>query len=73
MPMSTETMTALMRLPSRQRLAIAEQLWLSVADEKTMPVPDEHRRIVKDRLDRYRAGKAKVLTHAELIQRVQAA
>jgi putative addiction module component (TIGR02574 family) len=71
--MSTDALTELMKLPSRQRLAIAEQLWLSVADEESMPVPDEHRRIVKDRLERYRTGQAKVLTHAELLRRVQTA
>ena len=73
-PMSKEALTAeLLRLPSRQRLAIAEQLWLSVADEETMPVPVEHRRVVQDRLSRYKSGKAKVLTHTETMRRAQSA
>ena len=69
---STETLTELLRLPSRQRLAIAEQLWLSVADEQSMAVPAEHRRVVQDRLRRYKSGEAKVLTHKEIMRRARA-
>ena len=44
-PMSPGALSELMRLPARQRLAIAERLWISVADERKMPVPEGHKRI----------------------------
>ena len=63
---------ALLRLPKKRRLEIAEQLWLSVADEEKMPVPAAHRAILDERLASYRAGKSKVITHAELMRRLRA-
>ena len=62
----------LLRLPKKRRLEIAEQLWLSVADEEKMPVPASHRAVLDKRLASYRAGKSKVITHAELMRRLRA-
>lgn len=61
----------LMRLPARERLAIAESLWVSVADEEKMPVPEEHKRILRKRLADYRAGRSKAVSHAEMMRRFQ--
>jgi putative addiction module component (TIGR02574 family) len=69
--MPASTISKLMRLPARQRLAIAERLWLSVADEARMPVPDEHKRILRKRLADYRAGRTKAISHEELMRRLQ--
>ncbi len=69
--MSTQTISKLMRLPVRQRLAIAERLWLSVADEEKMPVPEEHKRILRKRLVDYRAGRSKVVSHEEMMRRLK--
>jgi putative addiction module component (TIGR02574 family) len=68
--MSAEAISDLMRLPVRQRLAIAERLWLSVANEETMPVPADHKRILRKRLADYRSGKSKVISHRELMRRL---
>jgi putative addiction module component (TIGR02574 family) len=65
-------LSALLRLPKKRRLEIAEQLWLSVADEEAMPVPASHRAVLDKRLASYRAGKSKVITHAELMRRLRA-
>jgi putative addiction module component (TIGR02574 family) len=53
-------------------LEIAESLWLSVADEQKMPVPEKHRKILDARLASYRSGKSKPVTHDELMRRLRA-
>jgi putative addiction module component (TIGR02574 family) len=70
--MATTTMTGLLRLPRRKRMEIAERLWLSVADEASLPVPEEHKRILNQRLADYKSGKTIPITHAELMRRVRA-
>lgn len=69
--MSAQTLTKLMRLPVRERLAIAERLWLSVADEETMAVPEEHKRVLRRRLADYRAGRSKAVSHDEMMRRLR--
>jgi putative addiction module component (TIGR02574 family) len=69
-PMSAEAISDLMRLPARRRLAIAERLWLSVADEQKMPVPEDHKRILRKRLADYRAGRSKVISHRDMMRRL---
>jgi putative addiction module component (TIGR02574 family) len=71
--MSSISVDKLLALPERRRLEIAEQLWLSVADERELPVPAEHKQLLKKRLADYRAGKLKTLSHAELMRRVKKA
>jgi len=71
--MSSAAVTKLLELPQRKRLEIAELLWLSVVDELGMPVPADHKRILKKRLTDYRAGKMKTISHAELMRRVRGA
>ena len=66
------TLPELLRLPKKRRMEIAERLWASVAEEEKMPVPAEHRVIIDQRLASYRAGKSKVITHAELMRRLRA-
>jgi len=69
--MPPAALSRLLKLPPRQRLEIAERLWVSVADEAQMPVPAAHKRIVAKRLADYRSGKTKAISHAELMQRVR--
>jgi len=70
--MSTAAIDQLLRLPRKRKMEIAERLWLSAADEKTAPVPVEHKKIVTERLGAYRAGKSKPLPHAELMRKLRA-
>jgi putative addiction module component (TIGR02574 family) len=53
-------------------MEIAESLWLSVADEEKMPVPESHKKILGERHADYRAGKTKPVTHDELMRRLRA-
>lgn len=69
--MPAQALSELMRLPARKRLEIAESLWPSVADEQSMVVPEDHRRMIRTRLSSYRAGRSKVVTHLELMRRLQ--
>jgi putative addiction module component (TIGR02574 family) len=70
--MPSQSIPSLLRLPKRQRLEIAESLWLSVADEEKMPVPESHRRVLEERLANYRSGKSKPIAHDELMRRLRA-
>lgn len=69
--MATQTVSSLLRLSKRKRLEIAERLWLSVADEEKMPVPEQHRKILDARLASYHSGKSKPIPHDELMRRVR--
>ncbi|MES2693847.1 MAG: addiction module protein [Verrucomicrobiota bacterium] len=69
--MSSASVSSLLRLPKRERLEIAESLWLSVADEETMPVPETHKKILDARLADYRAGKSKAISHETLMRKLR--
>jgi putative addiction module component (TIGR02574 family) len=70
--MATQSVSSLLGLPKRKRLEIAESLWLSVADDQKMPVPESHHRILDARMASYRSGKSKPIPHDELMRRVRA-
>ena len=55
----------LKRLPSRQRLKLAEQLWDSAATD-SMPVPPSHKRLIQSRRTAYQQGQIATLTMDEL-------
>jgi hypothetical protein len=61
-------LSELLQLLKPQRLA---GLWLSVADESSMPVPEGHKRVLRRRLAEYRAGQLGVVSHEELMRRVR--
>ena len=69
--MPSQSVSSLLRLPKRKRLEIAESLWLSVADEQKMAVPENHKRVLDVRMADYRSGKSKPVTHAELMRRLR--
>ena len=70
--MPPAVLPALLQLPKRQRLEIAERLWLSIADESSLPVSATHKRILTQRLANYRSGRSIPIPHAELMRRVRA-
>ncbi len=69
--MPSPSVSSLLRLPKRQRLQIAETLWLSVADEQKMPVPAAHKKILDERMAKYRAGKMQLIPHEEMMRRLR--
>lgn len=69
--MPAPSLPTLLRLPKRIRLEIAESLWLSVADEEKLPVPEGHRKVLDARLASYRSGKSRPIPHAELMRRLR--
>lgn len=71
--MTPKLQNELLKLPKRARLALAERLWLSVADENDLDVPAEHKAILNARLASYKSGKSKPISHEELMRRVRAA
>lgn len=60
---------ALKRLPKRQRLALAEELWFSGVDD-SLPVSQHHRRILDERWSAYQAGRTKRIPLEELERRL---
>ena len=67
---TTAVAPGLLKLPKKERLELAERLWLSVADETSMPVPELHKWILRQRLADFKAGRIKTISHDELMQRV---
>jgi putative addiction module component (TIGR02574 family) len=55
----------LKRLPSRQKLKLAEQLWDSAAKD-SMAVPASHKRLIQSRRKAYQQGQIATLTMDEL-------
>jgi hypothetical protein len=60
---------ALTKLPKRQRLKLAEELWLSGVDD-SLPVSKRHQKILDERWSAYQKGRAKRLSLSELEQRL---
>lgn len=55
----------LKKLPSRQRLKLAEQLWDSAASD-ALTVPLSHKRLIQSRRKSYEQGRIATLTMDEL-------
>ena len=55
----------LKRLPPRQRLQLAEQLWDSAASS-SLVVPASHKRLIRSRRKAYEQGQVATLTMDEL-------
>ena len=60
---------ALTKLPKRQRLKLAEELWFSGVDD-SLPVSTRHQKILDQRWRAYQKGRAKRLSLSELEQRL---
>lgn len=55
----------LRRLPPRQRLNLAEQLWDSAATD-ALPVPESHKKLLHSRRQAYERGEVATITIEEL-------
>ena len=60
----------LKRLPKRQRLKLAEELWFSGVDDTT-PVGTRDKQLLDERWQAYRAGKARRISLNELERRLK--
>ncbi len=69
--MTAATVPALLKLPKRQRLELAERLWLSVADEETLAMPASHKRLLDKRMAAYETGRSVPIPHGELMRRLR--
>lgn len=59
----------LTKLPKRQRLKLAEELWFSSVDD-SLSVPPAHKKLIDERWTAYKSGKSRRLTSAELERRL---
>lgn len=59
----------LQKLPKRQKLRLAEELWCAAVDDRA-PVSSEHRAILDSRWKAFRAGKSKRISMDELERRL---
>lgn len=59
----------LTKLPKRQRMKLAEELWFSGVDD-SLPVSPVHKKILDERWTAYKSGKVKRITLAELERRL---
>ena len=60
---------ALAKLPKRQRLELAEELWFSGVDD-ALPVSTRHRAILDERWSAHQKGRVKRVTLSELERRL---
>ena len=60
---------ALTKLPKRQRLELAEELWFSGVDD-ALPASARHRAILNERWSAYQKGIVKRVTLSELERRL---
>ena len=60
----------LVKLPKRQRLKLAEELWFSSVDD-SLPVSPENRDVLDQRWQSYKKGSVKRLSLEELERRLQ--
>ena len=60
---------ALTKLPKRQRLKLAEELWFSGVDDN-FPISETHRKILDERWSAYQKGRAKHVSLSELERRL---
>ncbi len=67
----TTNVEPLLRLPKKERMEVAERLWLSVADEQRMPIPMNHKKIINQRLQDYQTGKSLPIPHVEMMKRLR--
>jgi putative addiction module component (TIGR02574 family) len=61
---------ALVKLPKRQRLRLAEELWFSSVDD-SVPISTAQQVVLDERWRRYRAGQVKRLSLEDLERRLQ--
>ena len=59
----------LTKLPKRQRMKLAEELWFSGVDD-SLPVNPVHKQILDQRWTAYKSGKVKRITLPELERRL---
>lgn len=67
----TTNVEPLLRLPKKERMEVAERLWLSVADEQKMPIPASHKKAIDQRLQDYKTGKSVPVSHADMMKRLR--
>ena len=60
---------ALTKLPKRQRLKLAEELWFSGVDD-SLPVSTLHQKVLDERWSACQKGRAQRLSLSELEQRL---
>ena len=59
----------LKKLPKRQRLKLAEELWFSGADDD-LPVPEAHKQLLDQRWTAFKNGKSKPISMTDLDRRL---
>jgi putative addiction module component (TIGR02574 family) len=60
----------LQKLPKRERLKLAEELWFSSADD-SLPVTPSDKKLLDERWKAYQEGRAKRISLAELERRLR--
>jgi putative addiction module component (TIGR02574 family) len=68
--MSLSNYPDLAKLPRRERLKLAEELWFSGADD-SMPATAAQKQLLDARWAAYKAGHAKTISAAELERRLR--
>ena len=60
----------LKKLPARQKLELAEELWFDGVNDESLPVPAWHRELLSERLEAFKAGTLNTISVKELKRRL---
>jgi putative addiction module component (TIGR02574 family) len=61
---------ALKKLPARNRLSLAQELWDSAASD-ALAVPESHKKLIRSRRAAYARGEVRTLTMGELAKSIR--
>ena len=61
----------LKRLPAKQKLKLAEELWFEGVSDETLAVPAWHKEILSERMAAYKRGALKTISMDELKRRLR--
>jgi len=61
----------LKKLPAKQKLRLAEELWFAGVADESLSVPTWHRQLLAERMAGYATGKLKTISNAELKRRLR--
>ena len=60
----------LKKLPPKQKLKLAEELWMDGVSDESLPVPGWHKELLAERMAAYKKGTLKTISTGELKRRL---
>ena len=68
---STALLDEIRQLSLPERLQLLDEIWLSIADDERLPIPDEQKRLLDQRLPSMGERPEKGLTWREVVEDIE--